>query len=97
VSAQFTAAWQVRRDLGDLARPATCPQLLAGQRKFAEDLLKVAATETYKPGQIVPRDGPSSARGTTTSKTTSKPVPDSHRALITMSIARALPGDTSRA
>ena len=44
-------------------------QLLAGQRKFAEDLLKaaaplapgraesVSATETYKPGQVVPRDG----------------------------------------
>lgn len=34
-------------------------QLLANQRKFAEDLLKAAAsaTETYKPGQIVPRDG----------------------------------------
>ena len=44
-------------------------QLLASQRKFAEDLLKAAAplapgraesapaTETYKPGQIVPRDG----------------------------------------
>jgi hypothetical protein len=44
-------------------------QLLAGQRKFAEDLLKAAAplmpghaesapaTETYKPGQVVPRDG----------------------------------------
>ena len=44
-------------------------QLLANQRKFAEDLLKAAApmmpgraenaaaTETYKPGQVVPRDG----------------------------------------
>jgi hypothetical protein len=44
-------------------------QLLASQRKFAEDLLKAAAPlspgraenaappETYKPGQIVPRDG----------------------------------------
>ena len=44
-------------------------QLLASQRKFAEDLLKAAAplmpgraesasaTETYKPGQVVPRDG----------------------------------------
>jgi hypothetical protein len=44
-------------------------QLLAGQRKFAEDLLKAAAPlmpgragsapagETYKPGQVVPRDG----------------------------------------
>ena len=44
-------------------------QLLASQRKFAEDLLKATAplmpgraerapaTETYKPGQIVPRDG----------------------------------------
>ena len=44
-------------------------QLLASQRKFAEDLLQAAApsapgraesapvTETYKPGQIVPRDG----------------------------------------
>ncbi len=43
--------------------------LLASQRKFTEDLLKAAAplipghaesasaTETYKPGQIVPRDG----------------------------------------
>jgi hypothetical protein len=43
--------------------------LLASQRKFAEDLLQAAApsapgraesapvTETYKPGQIVPRDG----------------------------------------
>ena len=43
--------------------------LLASQRKFAEDLLKAAAplmpgraenasaTETYKPGQVVPRDG----------------------------------------
>ena len=43
--------------------------LLASQRKFTEDLLKVAAplmpgraesaaaTETYKPGQVVPRDG----------------------------------------
>jgi len=43
--------------------------LLAGQRKFAEDLLKAAAplipghaesasaTETYKPGQVVPSDG----------------------------------------
>src|SRR5271157_3334440 len=31
------------------------------------------------------------------SKTTSKPVPDSHRALITMSIVRAVPGNTSRA
>ena len=44
-------------------------QLLASQRKFAEELLKAAAppahghaesapaTETYKPGQVVPRDG----------------------------------------
>ena len=44
-------------------------QLLASQRKFAEDLLQAAAplapgraesapaTETYKPGQVVPRDG----------------------------------------
>jgi hypothetical protein len=46
-------------------------RLLANQRKFAEDLLKAAAppppthglaestpaTETYKPGQVVPRDG----------------------------------------
>ena len=32
-------------------------QLLASQRKFAEDLLKAAAPETYKPGQVVPRDG----------------------------------------
>jgi hypothetical protein len=34
-------------------------QLLANQRKFTEDLLKAAAAaaETYKPGQIVPRDG----------------------------------------
>ena len=44
-------------------------QLLASQRTFAEDLLKAAAplipgrtetasaTETYKPGQVVPRDG----------------------------------------
>jgi hypothetical protein len=44
-------------------------RLLASQRKFTEDLLKaaaplmpghaetMAATETYKPGQIVPRDG----------------------------------------
>ncbi len=44
-------------------------QLLASQQKFAEDLLKAAAplmpgraesapeTETYKPGQVVPRDG----------------------------------------
>ena len=44
-------------------------QLLASQRKFAEDLLTAAAplmpgramstagTETYKPGQVVPRDG----------------------------------------
>ena len=44
-------------------------QLLASQRKFAEDLLKAAAppahghaesapaAETYKPGQVVPRDG----------------------------------------
>src|SRR5208337_4923960 len=44
-------------------------QLLASQRKFAEDLLKaaaplipgraesVSATETYRPGQVVPRDG----------------------------------------
>ena len=44
-------------------------QLLASQRKFADDLLKAAAplapgraesapaTETYKPGQVVPRDG----------------------------------------
>ena len=44
-------------------------QLLASQRKFAEDLLKAAAplapgraesapaTEAYKPGQVVPRDG----------------------------------------
>jgi hypothetical protein len=44
-------------------------QLLASQRKFAEDLLtaaaplmpgratSTAATETYKPGQVVPRDG----------------------------------------
>ncbi len=44
-------------------------QLLASQRKFTEDLLKAAAplapghaesapaTETYKPGQVVPRDG----------------------------------------
>ena len=43
--------------------------LLASQRKFTEDLLKAAAplmpgraestaaTETYKPGQVVPRDG----------------------------------------
>ena len=31
------------------------------------------------------------------SKTTSKPVPDSRRALITMSIVRAVPGNTSRA
>ena len=43
--------------------------LLASQRKFTEDLLKAAAplmpahaesaaaTETYKPGQLVPRDG----------------------------------------
>ena len=42
--------------------------LLASQRKFAEDLLKAAAptpgraesapaAETYKPGQVVPRDG----------------------------------------
>ena len=64
-------------------------QLLASQRKFAEDLLKAAAplipgraesasaSETYKPGQFVPRDGTVDARGTTMSKTTSKPVPDS--------------------
>jgi len=43
-------------------------QLLASQRKFAEDLLRAAAlmpgraesaaaTKTYKPGQIVSRDG----------------------------------------
>jgi hypothetical protein len=44
-------------------------QLLASQRKFAEDLVRAAAplmpgraesaraTETYKPGQVVPRDG----------------------------------------
>ena len=44
-------------------------QLLASQRKFTEDLLKAAVplmpgraesaptTETYKPGQVVPRDG----------------------------------------
>ena len=44
-------------------------QLLASQRKFTEDLLKAAAplmpgraesaaaTDTYKPGQVVPRDG----------------------------------------
>ena len=44
-------------------------RLLASQRQFAEDLLQAAApltpgraegapaTETYKPGQIVPRDG----------------------------------------
>ena len=44
-------------------------QLLASQRKFTEDLLKAAASlmpgraestaaaETYKPGQVVPRDG----------------------------------------
>ena len=44
-------------------------QLLASQRTFAEELLKAAAspahgraesapaTETYKPGQVVPRDG----------------------------------------
>ena len=44
-------------------------QLLASQRKFAEELLKAAAppahghaesapaTGTYKPGQVVPRDG----------------------------------------
>ena len=44
-------------------------ELLASQRKFAEDLLKAAepmmpgraesasATETYRPGQVVPRDG----------------------------------------
>ena len=44
-------------------------QLLASQRKFTEDLLtaaaplmpgratSTAATETYKPGQVVPRDG----------------------------------------
>ena len=36
-------------------------QLLAGQRKFAEDLLKAkpegAVASTYKPGQVVPRDG----------------------------------------
>ncbi|MGZ6807560.1 MAG: hypothetical protein ACXVGG_13180 [Mycobacteriaceae bacterium] len=44
-------------------------QMLANQRKFAEDLLKAAApmmagraesaaaTETYRPGQVVPRDG----------------------------------------
>ena len=44
-------------------------QLLASQRKFAGDLLRAAAplmpgraesapaTETYKPGQVVPRDG----------------------------------------
>jgi hypothetical protein len=44
-------------------------QLLASQRKFAQELLKAAAppahghaegapaTETYKPGQVVPRDG----------------------------------------
>jgi hypothetical protein len=43
-------------------------QLLANQRTFAEDLLKAVAplmpagkstpaTETYKPGQVVPRDG----------------------------------------
>jgi hypothetical protein len=44
-------------------------QLLASQRKFAEELLKAAAppthgraegalaAETYKPGQVVPRDG----------------------------------------
>jgi len=44
-------------------------QLLASQRKFAEDLLQAAAplmpgraesapaAETYKPGQVVPRDG----------------------------------------
>jgi hypothetical protein len=31
------------------------------------------------------------------SKTTSKPVPDSPRALITVSIVRAVPGNTSRA
>jgi hypothetical protein len=44
-------------------------QLLTSQRKFAEELLRAAAppphghaesalaTETYKPGQVVPRDG----------------------------------------
>ena len=44
-------------------------QLLASQRKFAEELLRAAAppahghaesalaAETYKPGQVVPRDG----------------------------------------
>jgi hypothetical protein len=83
-------------------------QLLASQRKFAEDLLTAAAplmpgraesasaAETYKPGQVVPATGPSSAHGTPMSKTTSKPGPGSRPAVTTTSIARAVPGNTSR-
>ena len=84
-------------------------QLLTSQRKFAEDLLKAAAplmpghaesasaTETYRPGQVVPRDGTVECARHHDVQTTSKPVPDSRRALITMSIVRAVPGNTSRA
>ena len=84
-------------------------QLLASQRKFAEDLLKAAAPLALAAPRARRRPrltsqaksflatGPSNARGTTMSKTTSKPVPDSHRALITMSIVRAVPGNTFRA
>ena len=59
--------------LWGITRPSRGPpraeQLLASQRKFAEDLLKAAApltpgraesapaTETYMPDQVVPRDG----------------------------------------
>ena len=54
---------------GAMVQPLmTSPSNCFSQRKFAEDLLKAAAlmpgraesapaTETYKPGQVVPRDG----------------------------------------
>ena len=84
-------------------------QLLASQRKFAEDLLKAAAplmpgradsgqaTETYKPGQVVPRDGTVQCARHHDVQDHVKPAPDSHRAAITMSTARAAPGNTPRA
>ena len=83
-------------------------QLLASQRKFAEDLLKAAAplapgraesapaTETYKPGQVVPRDGTVECARHHDVQNHVKAGTDSHRALITMSIVRAVPGNTSR-
>ena len=84
-------------------------QLLASQRKFAEDLLKAAAplmpgraesapaTETYKPGQVVPRDGTVECARHHDVQNHVKAGTRFAPAVITMSTARAVPGNTSRA